>query len=65
MLSDEDGSVIAAYGVRGLLGFARRVSFLIDAEGVVRKVYPRVSPSRHAHEVLDDLRQISSEPRAF
>jgi peroxiredoxin Q/BCP len=59
MLCDESGSVVRAYGVRGFLGLAKRVSFLIDPEGVVRKVYTRVSPRTHAGEVLEDLRRIS------
>ena len=31
-LTAVDGTVVDAYGARGLLGFARRVSFLIDGE---------------------------------
>lgn len=58
MLCDEPGAVVRAYGVRGLFGLARRVTFLIDAGGVVRKVYPRVSPRGHAEEVLRDLRRL-------
>jgi len=63
MLCDEDGSVVRAYGVRGLFGLARRISFLIDDEGVVRKVYTRVSPGKHAEEVLRDLRLLNDESR--
>lgn len=59
MLCDESGSVVRSYGVRGFFGLARRVSFLIDASGVVLKVYTRVSPKTHAGEVLEDLRRIS------
>ena len=61
LLCDEDGEVCRVYGVRGKLGFARRVSFLIDAAGRVRKVYPRVSPAGHAEEVLADLQAIGGE----
>jgi peroxiredoxin Q/BCP len=59
MLCDEGGSVVRDYGVRGLFGLAKRVSFLINAEGVVHKVYDRVSPRDHADEVLRDLRRIN------
>jgi len=62
MLSDRDGTVCDAYGalggLSGVLGFADRISFLIDADGIVRKVYDRVSPSGHAREVLGDLRAL-------
>jgi len=58
MLCDESGAVVRAYGVRGLFGLARRVTFLIDGAGVVRKVYAKVSPQDHAAEVLRDLRRL-------
>lgn len=61
MLCDEDGSVVRDYGVRGLFGLAKRVSFLIDSEGIVLKVYTRVSPLEHAGEVSEDLRR-ANEP---
>jgi len=59
MLCDESGEVCRAYGavslVGGLLGVASRVSVLIDGDGVVRRAYPDVSPSKHAEEVLADV----------
>lgn len=58
MLADPDKEAIHAYGVKGLLGFAKRASFLIDAGGIVRKTYPKVSPGKHAREVLEDLRSL-------
>jgi peroxiredoxin Q/BCP len=58
LLSDETGSVLRDYGVRGLFGFAKRKSFLIDPEGIVRRVYAKVSPRGHAAEVLGDLQAI-------
>lgn len=59
LLSDADGKVIEAYGawgpkMFGKVGILRR-TFLIDPEGVVRKVYGRVTPDGHAKQVLDDL----------
>jgi peroxiredoxin Q/BCP len=56
LLCDPDGNVLRAYGVRGLMGYARRVTFLIDEHGTIRKIYPKVSPSAHAAEVLRDLK---------
>ena len=55
LLCDGDGQVLRAYGVRGFFGLAKRVSFLIDARGIIRRVYPKVSPRAHAREVLEDL----------
>ena len=58
VLCDVRGSVLRDYGVRGFLGFAKRMSFLIDPEGVVRNVYTKVAPRGHAAEVLRDLETI-------
>jgi peroxiredoxin Q/BCP len=62
MLCDEDGSVVRAYGVRGVFGLAKRVSFLIDARGIVIKVYTKISPREHADEVLRDLSRLENRP---
>ena len=59
MLCDPDGEVLRAYGVRGMIGYARRVTFLVDGEGKIHKVYPKVSPSTHAAEVLEDLKGLA------
>ena len=56
LLADSDGSVAKAYGVRSMLGFANRVSFLIDGGGKILRVYDSVSPRGHAAEVLEELR---------
>jgi len=62
LIADTEKKVIEAYGVWGekkMLGRTyrgiRRTSFLIDSEGVVRKIYERVKPEVHAEEVLADL----------
>jgi peroxiredoxin Q/BCP len=36
LLSDEGGVVSASYGVRGMLGSAKRSLFIVDPEGVIR-----------------------------
>ena len=50
LVADHDGSVARSYDVLGLLGLARRVTFLLDADGVVREVirspFPRVHVRR-------------------
>jgi peroxiredoxin Q/BCP len=57
LLADPDGAVVAAYGAGSLFpGLARRVSYLVDPAGVIRRVYPRVAPAGHAAEVLADVR---------
>ena len=34
---------------------AKRISYLIDPQGVIQKVYPEVKPAEHIAEVLNDL----------
>lgn len=63
LLSDEDRAVGMAYGAARepeaqFAGFAKRLSFLIDPEGVVRRTYRVTDPATHPAEVLDDLRQL-------
>ncbi len=54
ILADPNGEWLRAFGVPSRLGMASRVSFLIDANGKVAKVYPDVDPGVHADEVLKD-----------
>jgi peroxiredoxin len=38
-------------------GFASRVTFVIDKKGILRKVYPKVSPASHPAEVLEYIQK--------
>ena len=53
LLADEGGKVAAEYGVRGLLGSARRSIFIIDPQGVVR--YSKEEPLSLSYRSVDDL----------
>lgn len=64
LLADEDVMVNKLYGVwqeKKMMGKiymgTLRTSFLIDPEGTIRKVYPKVKPEVHAEEVLADLKE--------
>ncbi len=52
LLADTDQAMLRAYGVQSTMGFAQRVSILIDAEGRVVRVWPDVDPGVHATDVL-------------
>jgi peroxiredoxin Q/BCP len=52
LLADEDGRVTRLYGVPMRMGMASRVTFLIDAAGVIQKVFEDVDPGIHADEVI-------------
>jgi peroxiredoxin Q/BCP len=59
LLADADGEVIKRYGVDLAFGLAKRKSFLVDSKGKIAKVYEVVTPSKHAAEVLEDLKNVS------
>lgn len=59
LLADTQKTVSSAYGsVMPLVGLSRRHTFLIDPQGVVRKVYLDVNPGKHSQELLADLDQL-------
>jgi peroxiredoxin Q/BCP len=53
LLSDEDKSVCKKYGVLNLLGFASRVTFIVDKEGKIAHIMDKVNVESHAKEVLE------------
>lgn len=55
LLTDEDLSWARAFGVRVVFGVPERISFLLDREGRVVRVYPDVDPAVHAERVLADV----------
>ncbi|MBK8593710.1 MAG: peroxiredoxin [Sandaracinaceae bacterium] len=55
LLADVDGALAEAFGVGTRLGMASRVTFLIDAEGIIRGLIEDVDPGVHAADVLARL----------
>ena len=55
LLTDEDGKAARALGILSERGTAKRVTFVLDPEGRVMRVYPEVSPETHADEILQSL----------
>jgi thioredoxin-dependent peroxiredoxin len=55
LLTDEGGRASEALGVlRENRRRANRVTFLLDPDGRISRVYPEVSPETHADEILQD-----------
>ncbi len=52
ILADTNKEIVKAYEANGL---ARRISYLINPDGFITKIYPKVKPEEHAAEVLKDL----------
>ncbi len=59
LVADEAGAAQAAYGVPSRLpGMASRVSFLVDAQGRIARVWPDVDPVLNASEVLEAAKKL-------
>jgi thioredoxin-dependent peroxiredoxin len=55
LLTDEGGRASEALGVlRKNRRSANRVTFLLDPDGRISRVYPEVTPETHADEILQD-----------
>ncbi|MGG6295542.1 thioredoxin-dependent thiol peroxidase [Leptolyngbya sp. AN02str] len=62
LLTDADGAMATTYDSYGLkkfmgkeyMGISRK-TFIIDPDGNIAKIYPKVKPEQHAAEVLADL----------
>ncbi|MCL6002096.1 MAG: peroxiredoxin [Thermoplasmatales archaeon] len=54
-----DGSkeISKKYNVLGL-GTSKRVTFIINKQGKIAYVFPKVSPKEHAREVLDKIKEL-------
>ncbi len=60
LLADPDHSIADTYGVYGEKKFmgrtymgVKRITFLIDEKGKIKKVFEKVKPEEHAREVLE------------
>ena len=66
LLADEEKEVVRLYDVWGKKKFmgreyegTYRMSFLIDPDGRIARIYEKVKPAKHAREVLDDLAELT------
>ncbi|MBU2491388.1 MAG: thioredoxin-dependent thiol peroxidase [Bacteroidetes bacterium] len=65
LLSDEDKKVVEKYGVwkeksmygRKYMGI-ERTTLVIDGQGIVKKIFPKVKVTGHVQEVLKTLKEI-------
>ena len=58
LLTDANGLVAKKYGALTNLGvtkIAKRYTFLIDPDGLLRKTYLSVDTSKHSQQIIDDL----------
>ena len=58
LLLDPDRKIATSYGAANgipILGLDKRITYVIDENGLILKVYPNVDPSVHASQILADL----------
>ncbi|MEO7033279.1 MAG: peroxiredoxin [Polyangiaceae bacterium] len=58
LLDDSSHALVNAFGVPVNSGHAKRVTFVIDGAGKVRKVFPNVNPDGHAAELIEALKAL-------
>ncbi|MGP1386232.1 MAG: peroxiredoxin [Thainema sp.] len=54
LLADTDGSIMKAYDVDGG-GYAKRVTYVIDGDGNISKVYSSINTETHASDILAEI----------
>ena len=59
LLADPDKKIITDYGVKmPLVGIAKRVTFVIDKAGVIRRIFSDVNTAQHDRQVMDALKTL-------
>jgi thioredoxin-dependent peroxiredoxin len=65
LLLDPDKKIAKEYGAANgipILGFDRRITYVIGEDGKILKVYPNVDPSTHATQILSDIGTAPTAP---
>jgi peroxiredoxin Q/BCP len=61
LISDKQKRIANAYGVMKDVGLGtKRVTFIIDRDGKIAKVFPKVDVSKHTEEVVAVLKELSA-----
>ena len=62
MLCDESHEMLKSYGVWGKKKFMgreymgiSRVTYIIDQQGIIERIYEKVNTTSHAQDILNDL----------
>lgn len=66
LLADPNAQLLSALGVtqseyKGTK-YWDRTTFVIDPEGVIRKVYEKVNPQGHERMLLNDIKELQNQP---
>lgn len=58
LVSDKQKEIVEKYGVKSAFGTAKRVTFLIGKDGVIKHIWNKVNTKKHADEVLDKIKEL-------
>lgn len=64
MIGDRDRAIARAYGVLNIIGLAKRVTFFLDDQGVVRDVVQSILPDSHVGRARDSFLKEAPRPVA-
>ena len=57
-LSDTEKKVCKVYAGLNMVGLAKRSTFVIDKQGVIRKVFRDIDVKSHGSQIVDSLNEI-------
>ena len=57
LVVDDKKSITESYKAKGMFG-AKRITYIIDGDGKIAFVYPKVKPNGHAVEVLEKIKEL-------
>jgi peroxiredoxin Q/BCP len=60
LLADPTKKITRAYGALAFYRLARRMTFIIDPQGKVRKIFNSVNPKAHVEEVAQALTELQA-----
>ena len=60
LIADSDKQVSQKFGVLGDLGFASRITFIVDPEGKIAYVFTNVRVGIHDQEVMEKINILAS-----
>ena len=61
LLCDSDKKLIGALGIAAKSGLANRVTYIVDKEGKIAKIFDPVKPQGHAEEVLKAVKELAGK----
>jgi peroxiredoxin Q/BCP len=61
LLADTEKKVVELYDVKNFIGKAKRVTFVIDTAGVIKKIYPDVNVGTHGQDVLAYIKSLQKK----